>query len=82
MKITSINLLEPKDQSNKELLKVVDIVFDESIKLKDIKLLKSARGFYIEFPKSHYSGYEVFHCCSREMRNYIFKSIVDAFVRQ
>lgn len=82
MKITQVTLLQPKHKDNPELIHVVDIVFERMLKLKDIELCKSDRGYYINFPKSHYSGYEVFHTVDRQMRNYIFKTIVDAYVKQ
>ena len=82
MRISQVNLLQPKHHDNPELLKVVDIVFEGSLKLKDIELCESSRGYYINFPKSHYSGYEVFHCCDRQLRNYIFKTIVDSYVKR
>lgn len=79
MKITQVIFREIKTSNNPELVSLVDLVFDDMLKLKDIQLLKSERGYYIQFPQKktkdeHY--YEVFHCVDHSLRNQIFREIM------
>jgi DNA-binding cell septation regulator SpoVG len=82
MKITQVVFREVKQTNNPELISLVDLVLDDMLKLKDIQLLKSDRGYYIQFPQKktkdgHY--FEIFHCVNHSLRNQIFKEIMYSY---
>lgn len=82
MKITQVTFREPTNSNNQELKQIVDLVFDDMIKIRDINLCQSDRGYYIGFPRRKTKDntyYEIFHCVSKDARNYIYKEIMTAY---
>lgn len=82
MKITKVSFKEPQATYSTELEQIVEITIDDAIKVKDLHLCKSAKGYYLGFPRrktkdGHY--YEIFCCTEHSVRNYIFKEVMSAY---
>lgn len=73
MKITNIEISK-NNLTDKKMLGIATIVFDYDFKIKNIEVMKGAKGIYFRCPRNIFGKY-LFYPVNEEMRLYMLQEI-------
>lgn len=84
MLVTSINI-HPHGDDHGQIRATADVVLNDSLSLKGIKIMRGRYGLFLAFPSSTPTGYRVFETVSvrfrRELQDLILKAYRDCISR-